>query len=76
MGPVVWIYISETVQQNFISVSTMINWMTVTAVNTLFPIVNKMIGGNPSFIFLFFGICTLVGGIINKMILVETQGKK
>lgn len=39
-GPVVWIYISETVQQNFIPISTMINWMTVSAVTTFFPILN------------------------------------
>ena len=74
-GPVVWIYVSETVQQNFIPISTMINWMTVSVVTTFFPILNEKLGGNPTWIFMVFGIYTVLGVFVTRSLMIETQGK-
>ena len=76
LGPVVWIYISETVQQSFMAVSTAVNWMGIALITTLFPIINYHLGGNPAIIFGFFALSTLISGVINRVVLVETQGKK
>jgi hypothetical protein len=48
----------------------MANWITVALVNTIFPIVKEALGGNPSAIFLFFGLYTLTGFFVNKILLV------
>jgi hypothetical protein len=54
----------------------MINFLTVALVNTIFPIIEKnYLFGNPSLIFLFFGIYTLFGYFINRIVLIETQNK-
>lgn len=76
LGPVVWIYVAETVQQSFVPIATMVNWFSVTAVTTFFPMAKDWVGGNPGYIFLFFAIGTFCIGVINWIVLVETQGKK
>jgi hypothetical protein len=73
MGPVIWIYIAEVVQPSFIPLSTMINFLSVAVVTSVFPIIDKnILDGNPSLIFLFFGVYTLCGYFVNRIVLIET----
>lgn len=74
-GPVTWIYISETVQPNYMAYSTMVNWVTLAGVNTVFPIIKHHLNGDPTWIFLFYGLFTLFSFIVFKVMLIETQDK-
>lgn len=72
LGPVVWLYITEIVQPNIVPISIFLNWLTVSLVNTFFPIFTHIFGGNPSKIFYFFGLYLFIGTALNKWMLVET----
>lgn len=74
-GPVVWIYVAETVQPNIVAIATTINWLTIGVVNTLFPILKQHLGGNPSFLFIFLGFYALIASFVNRVVLIETQDK-
>lgn len=74
-GPIVWIYISETVQPRIVPYSTMINWISVAVVNLMFPILKHMLNGNPAWIFMIFGLYTLGAYFVNRVVLIETQNK-
>ena len=65
LGPIVWLYITEIVQPNIVPFATTLNWISVSLVNTFFPILMNLLGGNPSYIFFFFGAYTFVSGIVN-----------
>lgn len=69
-GPVVWIYVSETVQPNIVAIATTVNWMTIAIANTLFPIIKDMCGGNPYLILLFFGTYTLLSFFVSRKVLI------
>lgn len=75
LGPIVWIYISETVQPSIVPYSTMINWISVATVNFLFPIIKHSLNGNSAWIFTFFGIYTGIVFFVNRIVLIETQNK-
>ena len=70
LGPLVWLYNTEIVQPNIMPLATTINWITVSIVNTSYPILSEYFGGNPSNIFYFYGIYNLLSMIINKILLV------
>lgn len=74
-GPVTWIYISETVQSNYMGYSTMVNWMTLAGVTTVFPIIKHHLKGDPTWIFLFYGLYTLFSYFVLRIVLIETQDK-
>ena len=63
------IYISETVQPSFMPVAVMVNWWSGAVINTVFPILSHWLG-NPSYIFLGFGVYSILGGVINQIIMV------
>ena len=75
LGPVVWLYITEIVQPNIVPIAVFLNWLTVSLVNTFFPIFTEIFGGNPSKIFYFFGSYVLISTIVNKWLLIETANK-
>lgn len=53
----------------------MVNWLTVATINTVFPIAKHALGGNPAWIFFFFGCWTLGGAVLCGKVLIETQDK-
>lgn len=74
LGPIVWLYVVEILQPNFVPIATMVNWITVGVVNTLYPILCEAMGG-PAYPFLIFSVYTLAGFLVNRAVLVETAGK-
>ena len=69
-GPIVFLYLSETVQAEILALSTMVSWFTVAGLNIIFPILTAFAGGNPAPVYLFFGIYTFIGFIVNKKLLI------
>lgn len=76
LGPVVWLYIPEIVQPNIIPYSTAANWISASLVISLFPILSeKLLGGNPGFLFIFFTVWCFGCFIFNIFFVVETKDK-
>lgn len=76
LGPVVWIYVAEIVQPDWLPYTTMVNWFTMAMVNTLFPIAKHALGGNPQWIFMTYGVYTFLVYWVNRAVLIETQDKQ
>jgi hypothetical protein len=71
LGPVVWLYIPEIVQPNFIPFTTAINWTGAALTMILFPILKEaMPNGNPAPLFLFFGLWTGLSFVVNMKFVV------
>lgn len=76
LGPLVWIYIEDIVQPSFVPFTTGLNWGLSALVVILFPmLINKVLGGQPQLLFLFFCAWCLVGWLVNVRVLVETKDK-
>lgn len=70
LGPTNWIYIAEIVQPNIIPYTTMVNWIVVAIILTLFPIVKYWLNGNSQWIFMMFGIYSLIAYFVDRVILI------
>lgn len=75
LGPVVWIYVAEVVQPDFLPIPVMINWFSVGLVNMIFPVARNALGGNPGWLFISFGVYTLASLWVTGVVVIETRGK-
>ena len=75
-GPIMWLYIPEIVQPNFVPYVITCHWATCCTVITLFPIVRSACGDlNCPWIFLFFTVCVGVCMLVVHKMMVETKDK-
>ena len=66
LGPIVWLYIPEIVQPNFIPFTTAINWTGASLTVILFPIIKDALPNqNPAPLFLFFAAWTFISFFVN-----------
>lgn len=76
LGPVVWLYVPEIVEPEVVPFTTAANWISASLIVILFPIVSDhLLSGNPSALFLFFGVWCLGSVVFNQRFVVETQNK-
>ena len=76
LGPIVWMYIPEIVQPEFLPYSTMVNWGASALSVLLFPMIKaRLPEQNPACLFLFFGVWSAVSVGVNHKFVVETRGK-
>ena len=74
LGPIVFLYIAEIVEPQFISIPTTVNFFTSGLISILFPILVEQFGG-PGPIFAFFTVYSFVSLILNQILLIETKDK-
>jgi len=48
----------------------MVNWIIVAIVTTIFPIAKHWLNGNPQWIFMVYGVYTLISYFIDRILLV------
>ena len=72
LGPVVWLYNPEILPEKGISLATLTNWIGVIIIAFLFPVMNRLVGAWP--IFMFFGACCLLSLIFILTCVKETKG--
>lgn len=75
-GPLVWLYVAETVQPTLVPFAAMTNWFFATLIISSFPIIrsqseNKDVPG----LFLFYSICILIALVVCLKLMVETKDK-
>lgn len=71
LGPLVWIYIEDIAQPWFVPFTTGLNWGLSALVVILFPVVvNRVLGGQPQLLLLFFTVWCLISFVINSKYLI------
>lgn len=76
LGPLTWIYISETVEPKYVPFATAVNWVGASLVIVLFPIIKEnVLHGNPFIAFVFFASCLFLTLVIFRIFLLETKDK-
>lgn len=67
LGPIVWMYIPEIVDPDFLPFSTMVNWGGSALSILLFPIIRDHLPAkNPAPMFLFFAVWSSMAFIVNS----------
>jgi len=67
LGPVVWLYIAESVQPRNIPYTTATNWITAALVIFLFPIATDALPGkNPAPLFMIFTVWCIGSAVFNQ----------
>ena len=75
-GPIVWLYMSEIMQDKAVSVGTVLNWVINLIISLSIPTIVKEIGDeNIGYIFIFVGGCTAMGALFVAIFMKETKGK-
>lgn len=74
LGPVMWLYIAQTVEPEVIPFSTLANWASASLVIIAFPILSNAFGTSVP-LFLFFAAWSVASLFVNKKLLIETKGK-
>jgi MFS family permease len=75
-GPIVWLYMSEIMQDKAVSVGTVLNWVINLIISLSIPTIVKEIGDdNIGYIFIFVGGCTAMGALFIAIFMKETKGK-
>ena len=74
LGPILWVYLSETLPEKGVSLATLINWITCLLIALIFP---KLINSSMQFTgtFMIFFVSSALGFIYIIMNMVETKGK-
>jgi hypothetical protein len=76
LGPLTWIYISETVEPKYVPFATALNWAGASLVIVMFPIIKEnFLHGNPFIAFVFFASCCFFTLVISRIFLLETKDK-
>ena len=76
LGPISWLYISETIEPKYMPIATCANWCSSSLVILLFPIIKQnVLGGNPGLLFVFFTCWSIAAFIVNRFFLLETKDK-
>jgi hypothetical protein len=65
LGPVVWLYIPEILEPNYIAFSTLANWATASLITIFFPILKESFG-SPSYLFLFYAAYSIAGLVFSQ----------
>ena len=73
-GPVIFLYVPEIVNPQFVSIASFANWATAAVISILFPILSDAFG-TPAPIFTFFAVWCFISLLFNQKVLVETKGK-
>lgn len=72
-GCVTWLYLAEILHDKAMSIATHIVWFMSLAVSVSIPLILQSyeVGS----IFLFFGVCTILGSLFIALFMEETMGK-
>lgn len=73
LGPVVWLYLPEILPEKGVSIAALANWVFCGIIGFCFPIVNKNIKIQGSF--LIFLICCVLSFLYVFFFVKETKGK-
>jgi SP family galactose:H+ symporter-like MFS transporter len=71
LGPVPWVYMSETMTENGLSIGITLNWVFTIIIGLLTPILLNRIGG---YFFIGNGAFTVVCGLFCLIVMKETKG--
>ena len=71
LGPIVWIYMSETMTEKGVSLGTLANWIFTIIMALITPTLIEAIGG---YLFIIFGGFCFVAGLFCLFIVKETKG--
>ena len=72
-GPIVWLYMAEIMQDKAVSIGTFLNWFMSLVISISIPLLVKVM--DIGYIFLFLGICTVVGTLFIIFFMEETKDK-
>ena len=70
-GPVVWMYMSEIMNDKGVSIGTLLNWTFTLFIGLITPVMFKLPGGWP---FMIFGITCGLGTLFVFLFMKETKG--
>jgi len=74
LGPILWVYLTETLPEKGVSLATLINWVTCLLVSFIFPkMLNSFLKFEGTFSFFFF--CGVIGLIFIYLYMIETKGR-
>lgn len=71
IGPILWVYMSETMTDKGLSIGTLVNWVMTIIIAIITPILLDAIGG---WLFIIFGIICVVLGAFSLFVVKETKG--
>ncbi len=71
LGPVPWVYMSETMTENGLSIGVALNWIFTIVIGLLTPILLNKIGG---YFFIGNGAFTVICGLFCLFVMKETKG--
>jgi len=71
LGPVPWVYMSETMTENGLSIGVTLNWVFTIVIGLLTPILLNKIGG---YFFIGNGAFTVICGLFCLFVMKETKG--
>ena len=72
-GPIVWLYNAEIMQDKAVSIATFLNWFLSLVISVSIPLMIKVM--QIGWIFLIFGVLTIIGTLIVIIFMKETRGK-
>ena len=72
-GPIVWLYMDEIMQDKAVSIGTFLNWFMSLVISISIPLLVKVM--DIGYIFLFLGICTVLGTLFIIFLMEETKDK-
>jgi hypothetical protein len=75
LGPIMWLYIPEIVEQNIVSATICCKWCFGALITFIFPIACEMMDNNPGGIFIVLAIYCFLSLIASSYLLIETQNK-
>jgi len=75
LGPIIWLYIPEIVEQNMVSATISCKWCFGALITLIFPIVCEMMNNNPGGVFMILSIYCFLSFIANSYLLIETKDK-
>jgi SP family xylose:H+ symportor-like MFS transporter len=71
LGPVPWVYMSETMTENGLSIGIALNWVFTIVIGLVTPILLDQIGG---YFFIGNGAFTVICGLFCLFVMKETKG--
>ena len=72
-GPILWLYMAEIMKDKAAGIGTFLSWFGSLIMSVSIPLLVRKVA--IGYIFLFFGISTVIGTIIIYFFMLETKGK-